>query len=342
MLRSLIAALRRIFQRHGPKSSAPEAPNTASLPPPALDADSSRPEAGPGAPAPVYPQPIPALVDIAGWFPTRGGGDASTFFPLGMVHLVAGHGPAYGAPRADGRLLPINQNQAPFSVIGGSFGGNMETNFALPNLDGRAPIGGATVGQFGQGSLTLTYMIATSASSVAPLPGMVALFAAGWAPDGWLAADGSVVPMYLHVPLFEAIGTTFGGQTPSTLALPDLDGTAVVGVGQGRGVAPVALGQQVAGAVPGLGLNYLISVTGPPPPISGKGAFPETGQYLGQVIAYAGAQVPTGWALCDGSLLQVSDNEPLFQLIGTTYGGDGSSTFALPDLRGRMVVGQSG
>jgi microcystin-dependent protein len=57
---------------------------------------------------------------------------------------------------------------------------------------------------------------------------------------------------------------------------------------------------------------------------------------------FAGNFAPAGWAFCDGSLLPISDNPTLFQLIGTTYGGDGTNTFALPDLRGRapMHMGQ--
>lgn len=53
---------------------------------------------------------------------------------------------------------------------------------------------------------------------------------------------------------------------------------------------------------------------------------------------FGGNFAPTGWAFCDGQLLAISENETLFQLIGTTYGGDGQSTFALPDLRGRLPV----
>ncbi len=59
-------------------------------------------------------------------------------------------------------------------------------------------------------------------------------------------------------------------------------------------------------------------------------------QYLGEVIMLAGNTEPLGWAFCDGRLL--STNEPLFMLIGTTYGGDGVSNFALPDLRGRAPI----
>ncbi len=56
---------------------------------------------------------------------------------------------------------------------------------------------------------------------------------------------------------------------------------------------------------------------------------------------FAGNFAPAGWMFCDGQLLPISpENETLFQLIGTTYGGDGESTFALPDLRGRLPVHQ--
>jgi microcystin-dependent protein len=52
---------------------------------------------------------------------------------------------------------------------------------------------------------------------------------------------------------------------------------------------------------------------------------------------FAGNFAPAGWMFCEGQLLPIAENETLFQLIGTTYGGDGQSTFALPDLRGRSI-----
>jgi microcystin-dependent protein len=55
---------------------------------------------------------------------------------------------------------------------------------------------------------------------------------------------------------------------------------------------------------------------------------------------FAGNFAPAGWMFCDGQLLPISENETLFTLIGTTYGGDGESTFALPDLRGRIPIHQ--
>jgi microcystin-dependent protein len=62
--------------------------------------------------------------------------------------------------------------------------------------------------------------------------------------------------------------------------------------------------------------------------------------YVGEIRMFGGNFAPAGWMFCDGQLLPISENETLFQLIGTTYGGDGQSTFALPDLRGRLPVHQ--
>lgn len=62
--------------------------------------------------------------------------------------------------------------------------------------------------------------------------------------------------------------------------------------------------------------------------------------YVGEIRMFGGNFAPAGWAFCDGSLLPISGNETLFNLIGTTYGGDGQNTFALPDLRSRMPVHQ--
>jgi microcystin-dependent protein len=62
--------------------------------------------------------------------------------------------------------------------------------------------------------------------------------------------------------------------------------------------------------------------------------------YVGEIRIFAGNFAPAGWMFCEGQLLPISENETLFQLIGTTYGGDGESTFALPDLQGRLPMHQ--
>ena len=62
--------------------------------------------------------------------------------------------------------------------------------------------------------------------------------------------------------------------------------------------------------------------------------------YVGEIRIFAGNFAPAGWMFCEGQLLPISENETLFNLIGTTYGGDGQSTFALPDMRGRIPIHQ--
>ena len=60
--------------------------------------------------------------------------------------------------------------------------------------------------------------------------------------------------------------------------------------------------------------------------------------YVGEIRIFAGTFEPAGWMFCSGQLLAISENDTLFALIGTTYGGDGQSTFGLPDLRGRLPL----
>lgn len=60
--------------------------------------------------------------------------------------------------------------------------------------------------------------------------------------------------------------------------------------------------------------------------------------FIGEIKMFAGTFAPRGWALCDGQLMSISQNSALFSLLGTTYGGDGRTTFALPDLRGRLPM----
>lgn len=62
--------------------------------------------------------------------------------------------------------------------------------------------------------------------------------------------------------------------------------------------------------------------------------------FVGEIRLFAGTRAPSGWHFCDGTVLNIAENEVLFALIGTIYGGDGKTTFALPDLRGRLPVGQ--
>lgn len=87
----------------------------------------------------------------------------------------------------------------------------------------------------------------------------------------------------------------------------------------------------------GLGLNYIIAVQGIYPSPSGGGTYNQI--ILGEIRLFAGNFAPTGFMFCQGQLLAITSNTALFSLLGTTYGGDGSTTFALPDLRAAVPVG---
>jgi len=62
--------------------------------------------------------------------------------------------------------------------------------------------------------------------------------------------------------------------------------------------------------------------------------------FIGQVMLFAGTFAPQGWARCEGQIMSIAQNSALYSILGTTYGGNGTTTFALPDLRGRVPLGQ--
>ena len=87
---------------------------------------------------------------------------------------------------------------------------------------------------------------------------------------------------------------------------------------------------------PGLGVNYIIALEGAFP---AQGPPQVQGTIIGEIKIFTGGYAPYGWAFCHGQLLPVGDYPVLFQLIGTTFGGDGRKNFGLPDLRSAVPVG---
>lgn len=219
-----------------------------------------------------------------------------------------------------------------------------------------------------QPSLGLNYMVRVQGDL--NLLGEVSLFAGSSAPSGWALANGQLLSKSQNQALFDAIGTTYGG-SQSAFALPDLRGRTVVGSGTGAGLTARAVGQtfgtptvtlteqqmpahahvlldapgiteQTGGSTPfsnvqpSLVLNYGFVRTGNFPLPTGSIAPPMTGQ----VRAFAGAlPAAANVQAADGTLLGVSTNTGLNAVYGTSFGGNGITNFAVPDLRGRTVAG---
>jgi microcystin-dependent protein len=89
---------------------------------------------------------------------------------------------------------------------------------------------------------------------------------------------------------------------------------------------------------PTLALNYIIAMQGLFPFRDGSGDIGSDSPLIGQISLFAGNFAPGGWAFADGQILSIAQNTALFSLLGTTYGGNGQTTFALPDLRGRIAL----
>jgi microcystin-dependent protein/Ca2+-binding RTX toxin-like protein len=207
-----------------------------------------------------------ALV-LSGIFPNRDGGAGEQ--GVGHIRLFGFNFAPSGSADTEGQLLPISQNTALFSILGQTYGGNGATNFALPNLAGRA---GQSSGQ---------------------APGLS---------DYFLGQESG-----------------FDSTTIASFQVPTSDG---------GGSQPTSTIEET------LTINYAINPYGLFP---GGGGTPLG--FTGQITAFAGNFAPNGTLLCDGRLLSIAEYETLFLVIGTTYGGDGETTFALPDLRGRVPVG---
>ena len=222
-----------------------------------------------------------------------------------------------------------------------------------------------------QDSVGIQYLIKTSglyptgAGPNIDTIGMVYPFAGttpGGVPDGFMLADGSLLSIAQNTVLFSVIGNTYGGDGRTTFALPDLRQHVPIGAGQatiGGQTANIAVGQRVGDAEfnlmldqlplngdpaaqplntlqPSLGMHYVLAT-------DGLFEHLDTSEStLGQVMLYAGTRIPEDWTLAHGQELPISQNQKLAFLLGNTFGGDGNTTFALPDLRGRTVVGTGG
>jgi microcystin-dependent protein len=221
-----------------------------------------------------------------------------------------------------------------------------------------------------QPSLVITYYIriqgdvpltGSDASPDLPFLGSVTTFAGYFVPGSsadsppYAECDGRLLAIADYANLYAVLGTAYGGDGVTNFALPDFRERAPVGAsashprGQAFGAdssqitlanMPVNMGgngDPISNYQPSQALTYLIAVEGMYLPDSV--ALPDSEAMAGEIVAFAGDYAPAGYRICDGSLLAVADFPTLFAALGTRYGGDGTTTFALPDLRGRSVAG---
>lgn len=239
--------------------------------------------------------------------------------------------------------VTLSEQQLPAS-LGGQFAAidNLQYGLGMQNLI-------QTEGQFPSGSQPDLYTV-----------GMVYPFAGsengGERMSGFMPADGRLLSTKDYSLLFAIIGNAYGGDGIKTFALPDLRNRVPVGAGVTADGLCISAGQKLGQAQltlassnlpgagdeafstmqPSLGMNYVITTKGYFESFDGEHPM------IGQIALFAGTYAPMKWTLAQGQMLNVSDNPALFALVGNKFGGDGRSTFALPDLRGRTVVGTGG
>ena len=190
--------------------------------------------------------------------------------------------------------------------------------------------------------------------STEPLLGQIVMGGWNFAPRGYAFAEGQLLGISSNTALFSILGTQYGGNGTTTFALPDLRGRVPIGADPANGL-PV--GTQVGSATVTLAEDNLpshthdhaagtLAATGggqafdnQQPALALTAAVRTVGNFgsLGQIVWFAGNFAPGAAAV--GQLLQISQNTALFSQLGTIYGGNGQTTFALPDLRGRAAVG---
>ncbi|MFN8491587.1 MAG: tail fiber protein [Caldilineaceae bacterium] len=231
---------------------------------------------------------------------------------IGEIRMFGGDFAPTGWAFCDGSRLSISANQALFSLIGTTYGGDGQTNFALPDLRGRAPM------HMGQGN-------GLSSRPLGERGGVETV-----------ALQVDQLPAHSHTAL--AYGTV-GNQAdpyqatwaPSLLAQFSSN-PANTGM-NATAIAPTGSGFAHKNMPPYLVINFIIALEGIYP-----GPSDAADAYLGQITPFSFGVIPGGWTQCNGQVLPIAGNEQLFGVLGATYGGDGVTTFALPDLQGRMPM----
>jgi microcystin-dependent protein len=227
-----------------------------------------------------------------------------------MALFPYGFAPRGWAP-CNGQLVPTHQNVL-FSVIGNRFGGDGIRNFALPNMNGRAPVmvGGDANVQLGKAGGEEFHVL-----TVAEVPGHSH------------AVQASTGPAAQSVPLDAVLATTSGSLTPYQAT-----GNYPVNLNSAT-LTPSEGSHPHENRSPFFAAEWCIAIVGLFPPAPADA-------FLGELVLLAHTFYPESYFPCDGRLLPILQYPRLYSVLGTQFGGDGHATFGLPDLRGRLAIGQ--
>lgn len=259
-------------------------------------------------------------------FQTSSTGDGSSFSneqpTLGLTYLVSAQGvfPSRNLGDIDGDDLSLETSLASIRMFAGNFapGGTLLANGQnLPIVSNQAlfSLVGTIYGGDGRTNFDLPDLTNRVSVSTGNGPGL----------QGW------------------NIGQT-RGSSAQTLSVSNLPSHSHSFGNPNSPTTSSGNGQSFSNLQPTLATTYAIALQGIFPsrsleaPIDGDDASLSSEPFLGQVAQFAGNFAPRGWAKAEGQLLPISQNPALFSILGTTYGGDGRTTFALPDLRGRTPV----
>lgn len=220
-----------------------------------------------------------------------------------------------------GTTLPIQQYSTLFALLGTTYGGDGRTTFMLPNIQGYAVMGsgagpGLTPRTIGEVVGNKEHMLL-----IPEMPSHRHRITAK-------ASTGSVA---------ETINPA--GSYPAQLG-NESTYAATPKVESVQQVDKLNVGSNFPhnNMQPSLVMNYCLCYTGDFPSSGDPDDYSGVDCFVGEIKLFAGVRIPAGWAVCDGRTVSISQHETLFTLLGTTYGGNGQTDFALPDMRGRIPV----
>lgn len=160
--------------------------------------------------------------------------------------------------------------------------------------------------------------------------GEIRLFAGSYAPEAWAFCNGALLNIQQNAELYKQLGTRYGGDGRTNFALPDLRARAPMHRAAGAALGTKGkFGVSAANTPPHarLALNFIIAVRN-------SSILDASDPYIGEIRPFGFNFAPQGWNRCDGKLLPIAGNETLFFLLDKTYGGNGTTSFGLPDLSG--------